>query len=79
MDLLGRYAVKAWLGIDEGNIPLGFELLEEFYTFRSGLESNPKLGFKSMRAVEKFSTVWYESHWDGICQILSKSYWTRLW
>ncbi|KAF4627338.1 hypothetical protein G7Y89_g10818 [Cudoniella acicularis] len=70
--------IDVWLGIEKGNSSLGIELINHFELAVEDVKGIEN-GSKTQEAVSKLWIPAYELHWDGFCQILSRSYWRRLW
>ncbi|KAH8750648.1 heterokaryon incompatibility protein-domain-containing protein [Hyaloscypha finlandica] len=73
-------AVQAWLGLEEGGSEMGMELLN---TIEAEITENKHLvDFDKQFHFSLYDSLKneaYRVHWDGLQQILKRSYWTRLW
>ena len=73
-------AVVVWLGPENGNSAAGMSLLNEVGAFidaeRSANDSAAKLHDWIYKALSDHA---YDTRWNGLEEIYSRSYWTRLW
>jgi hypothetical protein len=72
------YAVDVWLGVNKGNSHLGIELLNQFESRFTEVAKTQEKG-RTSKVLQELSDPKYDNHWDGFCQLLSRSYWRRLW
>jgi hypothetical protein len=73
-------SVVVWLGLDEGNSRKATDSLNEIGAFINEIEnaSNSDADFSDW-LYKTLSNKAYDSHWNGLRQILQRSYWSRLW
>jgi hypothetical protein len=69
--------VYVWLGIEKGNSHLGMELIHEF---GAELDDGHPLDDEIEEWTrQKLADPKYQAHWDGLLELLQRSYWKRIW